>query len=180
MLDLYKVGTIAKIKQVVKLPKHVLRILVEGLERAELLGFVNDDAFLETEVACYEKSESIPVSDNAKEAMLRNLKEIFLTFCQENQKISSELATQILEMEDMEKMVDQIAINLPLPYEQRQKLLEAVTLAERYELLGILMTNEIEIMQIRGELQERSRNGLTKPERVYSAGTAEADTRGTR
>ena len=83
-------------------------------------------------------------------------------------------------MEDMEKMVDQIAINLPLPYEQRQKLLEAVTLAERYELLGILMTNEIEIMQIRGELQERSRNGLTKPERVYSAGTAEADTRGTR
>ena len=92
MLDLYKVGTIAKIKQVVKLPKHVLRILVEGLERAELLGFVNDDAFLETEVACYEKSESIPVSDNAKEAMLRNLKEIFLTFCQENQKISSELA----------------------------------------------------------------------------------------
>ena len=72
VLDLYKVGTIAKIKQVVKLPKHVLRILVEGLERAELLGFVNDDAFLETEVACYEKSESIPVSDNAKEAMLRN------------------------------------------------------------------------------------------------------------
>lgn len=167
VLDLYKVGTIAKIKQVVKLPKHVLRILVEGLERAELLGFVNDDAFLETEVACYEKSESIPVSDNAKEAMLRNLKEIFLTFCQENQKISSELATQILEMEDMEKMVDQIAINLPLPYEQRQKLLEAVTLAERYELLGILMTNEIEIMQIRGELQGKIKERIDKNQREY-------------
>lgn len=167
VLDLYKVGTIAKIKQVVKLPKHVLRILVEGLERAELLGFVNDDAFLETEVACYEKSESIPVSDNAKEAMLRNLKEIFLTFCQENQKISGELATQILEMEDMEKMVDQIAINLPLPYEQRQKLLEAVTLAERYELLGILMTNEIEIMQIRGELQGKIKERIDKNQREY-------------
>ncbi|MCH1981007.1 endopeptidase La [Ruminococcus sp. OA3] len=167
VLDLYKVGTIAKIKQVVKLPKHVLRILVEGVERAELLGFVNDDAFLETEVACYEKSESIPVSNNAKEAMLRNLKELFLTFCQENQKISGELATQILEMEDLEKMVDQIAINLPLPYEQRQKLLEAVTLAERYELLGILMANEIEIMQIRGELQGKIKERIDKNQREY-------------
>ncbi len=167
MLDLYKTGTIAKIKQVVKLPKHVLRILVEGLERAELLSFVNDDTFLETEVACYEKSESIPVSNNAKEAMLRNLKELFLTFCQENQKISGELATQILEMEDLEKVVDQIAINLPLPYEQRQKLLEAVTIAERYELLGILMANEIEIMQIRAELQGKIKERIDKNQREY-------------
>lgn len=165
--DLYKVGTIAKIKQVVKMPKHILRILVEGLERAELLSLLKEDTYLEAETARYEKTEELPVSPNAREAMLRNMKELFLTFCQENQKVSGELATQILEMDDLEKMVDQIVINLPLPYEQRQKLLEAVTISERYELLGIMMANEIEIMQIRSEIQGKIKERIDKNQREY-------------
>ena len=95
------------------------------------------------------------------------MKELFLTFCRKIRRSAGELATQILEMDDLEKMVDQIVINLPLPYEQRQKLLEAVTISERYELLGIMMANEIEIMQIRSEIQGKIKERIDKNQREY-------------
>lgn len=167
LLDVYKIGTIAVIKQVVKLPKNILRILVEGLERAELIDFENNDLFLEAEVACFEKQEEVPVSENAKEAMIRNMKELFLAYCSENPKVSKDLAAQLLELDDVEKLVDQISIHLPLPYENRQKLLEAVTLSDRYELLGILLSNEIEIIEIRMDLQNKVKERIDKNQREY-------------
>lgn len=165
--DVYRIGTIGKIKQVVKMPKHVLRILVEGLERAELLSFVKETPFLEAETVMFERGDDILAAPNAKEAMVRNLKDMFVSFCQENTKISAELAAQILDMDELEKVVDQIAINLPLPYEERQKLLEAVSLSERYELLSVIMSNEIEIMQIRAELQNKIKERIDKNQKEY-------------
>lgn len=167
MQDVYRIGTIGKIKQVVKMPKHVLRILVEGLERAELLSFINESPFLEAETAMFERGDDILAAPNAKEAMVRNLKDMFLEFGQENNKISAELTAQILDMDNLEKVVDQIAINLPLPYEERQKILEAVSLSERYELLGVIMSNEIEIMRIRADLQSKIKERIDKNQKEY-------------
>jgi len=166
LLDVYHIGTIAKIKQVVKLPKNMLRVLVEGLERAELVSFEKDEANLEAEILTVDKNEE-PVSENAGEAMLRNLKSAFSTYCNSGEKISHDIADQIMQINDVEKLVDQISINLPLPYEKRQQLLDAVTLSDRYEALSVLMENEIEIQVIRRDLQEKVKERIDKNQREY-------------
>ncbi len=165
--DLYKVGTIGRIKQVVKMPKQILRVLVEGIERAEFISFFKEDPYLEAEVAKYDAGDPIPGSSNVREAMLRNLKEIFITYCQESKKINKESTTQILECNELEKLVDLIAVALPLEYQQRQQLLEAVTASERYELLGLLMSKEVEILKIREDLQMKIKERLDKNQKDY-------------
>ncbi|MDD7740896.1 MAG: endopeptidase La [Fusicatenibacter sp.] len=167
LLDVYKIGTIATIKQVVRMPKDVLRILVEGECRAELLSFAEDPDYLQADVVVFEKDPVEPVSENAKEAMLRNLKELFAVYCQQSQKISKELAGQILENDRIEKLVDQIAINLPVGYEQRQQLLDAVELPERYDTLNVMLANEIQIQEIRMELQGKIKERIDKNQKEY-------------
>ena len=164
--QLYAMGCIARVKQIVKLPKGMMRILVEGLERAELVRLTDQEEYLEAEVEIPENSgESLPA--NVQEAMLRSLKEIFLAYCQENPKVSRELSAQFLGLEDVERLVDQISINLPLEYEQRQKLLEASDLSERYELLGSILANETEIFQIRADIQRKVQERVDKGQREY-------------
>ena len=164
--DLYRIGTIAMVKQVVKMPKGVLRVLVEGLERAELVELEEEISYLEAEVAGFETEEQV-LPDNLKEAMVRSIKDIFLVYCRENQKISKELSNQILDIEEIGHLVDQICINLPLGFEQRQQLLEAVSLDDRYELLGVIMSNEIEIMRVRTEIQNKVKERIDKNQREY-------------
>ena len=167
LLDVYKIGTVATVKQVVKLPKGVVRILVEGEERAELLGFEPNDQWLEAEIEGFGHLEEKPLTENEEEAMIRNLRELFSTYCRSGQKISQELAMQIMENESLERLVDQIAINLPLDYEQRQKLLEAVALRERYDVLCTMLANEVEIMEIRIELQNKIKERIDKNQKEY-------------
>ena len=165
--DVYKIGTIATIKQVVKLPKGVLRILVEGEERAELIGFEPLESYLRAEVVGFEPGGAEELPDTVREAMVRTIRELFAAYCKENQRVSKELVGQLLELEDVEKLVDQICINLPVGYEQRQKLLEAVNLSDRYELLGVMLGNEIEIMRVRTELQNRIKERIDKNQKEY-------------
>ncbi len=167
LLDVYKIGTIAAIKQIVKMPKGILRILVEGESRAELTGFESSEPFLEAEVVEIEKENSGIENENMKEAMLRGMKDIFAAYGRENSRISKELLNQIMESQDVEQMVDQISINIPLAYEQRQKLLETIDLSERYELLGIILTNEIQILEIRAELQAKVKERVDKNQKEY-------------
>lgn len=167
LLDVYKIGTIATVKQVVKLPKGVVRILVEGEQRAELLGFETNEEWLEAEIETFDHLEEKVLNENEKEAMSRNLKELFTIYCRSGQKISQELAMQIMENGELERLVDQIAINLPVDYEQRQKLLEAVLLDERYELLCTILANEAEIMEIRLELQNKIKERIDKNQKEY-------------
>lgn len=165
--DVYKIGTIATIKQVVKLPKGILRILVEGEERAELIGFEPLESYLRAEVVGFEPGSAEELPDTVREAMVRTIRDLFAAYCKENQRISKELVGQLLELEDVEKLVDQICINLPVGYEQRQKLLEAVNLSDRYELLGVMLGNEIEIMRVRTELQNRIKERIDKNQKEY-------------
>ncbi len=165
--DVYRIGTIAVVKQVVKLPKGVLRVLVEGLERAELVNFEPREDMLEAEIASFEQAPQEMLGENEAEALSRNLKELFAVYCQESQKISRELMAQILDLEDVEKLADQIAINLPMTYEQRQKILEAVELRDRCEVLSVILSNEVEILRIRAELQEQIKARIDKNQKEY-------------
>ena len=116
---------------------------MEGKERGELLHLDEEGFFLEAEVGVFEASAAESLDENVKEAMLRGMKEIFIRYCNENPKLSKDLAGQILELNDVEKVIDQIAVNLPMKYEDKQKILEAVSLEDRYEVLGLILTNEI-------------------------------------
>ena len=165
--DLYRIGTIAVIKQLVKTKNGIIQVLVEGKERGELLHLDEEGFFLEAEVGVFEASAAESLDENVKEAMLRGMKEIFIRYCNENPKLSKDLAGQILELNDVEKVIDQIAVNLPMKYEDKQKILEAVSLEDRYEVLGLILTNEIQIMEIRMELNKKVKERVDKNQMDY-------------
>ncbi len=164
--DLYKVGTIAYIKQVVKLPHELLRVLVEGKERAELLSIEQEDPFLRVEVTGFDE-DSGHYPDTVREAMYRSIQGLFQRYCMESGKIGRELAAQILDIQDLREFISQISVNLPLSYQNRQKLLEAVTLEEQYETLGAVLQSELEILKVGHDLQQKLKSRIDKNQREY-------------
>ena len=166
MADLYRIGTVAYVKQVVKLPNHLIRVLVEGTERAELLGFQQEFPYIKSEVSVFEK-ESAVLPEHVQEAMHRGLKGLFHRYAAESGKISKDLVAQILNIEDVEELVDQIAVNLPLSYQNKQKILEAISIEDRYEVLGAIISSEIDIMQIGMDLQKKVKARIDKNQREY-------------
>ena len=164
--ELYKVGTVAYIKQVVKLPHNLLRVLVEGKTRAELLNIESEEPYLRAEITGFE-SDAKNYSEPVREAMYRSIRTLFHRYCMDSGKISRELAAQILNIQDIEELISQIAVNLPLSYQNKQKILEAVTLEEQYEVLGAILTSETEILQIGQELQQKLKERVDKNQREY-------------
>ena len=166
LAGVYHVGTIAYIKQVVKLPQNLLRVLVEGTGRAALVKFEQEFPFIRSEITPIDEEE-MQMPEPVMEAMHRSLKELFHRYCMENGKVSKELVAQILNMDNVEELVEQIAVNIPLSYQNKQKILEALTLEERYEVLGAILGNEIEIMQIGRDLQKKVKARIDKNQREY-------------
>ena len=165
--DLYRIGTVARIKNLAKLPQNIVRVMVEGLERAEMNDLNEEDEYLRAEIVTYPKAEQKKLSESASKAMTRALKDIFAGYCMENPKVGKELSRQLLDIRDLEKLVDQIAINLPLYYEDKQRLLEAVELEERYETLCVIIANELEIMRIKNQLQQKVKEQIDKNQKDY-------------
>lgn len=166
LAGVYHVGTIAYIKQVVKLPQNLLRVLVEGTGRATLVKFEQEFPFIRSEITPVDEEE-MQMPEPVMEAMHRSLKELFHRYCMENGKVSKELVAQILNIDNVEELVEQIAVNIPLSYQNKQKILEALTLEERYEVLGAILGNEIEIMQIGRDLQKKVKARIDKNQREY-------------
>ena len=166
LAGVYHVGTIAYIKQVVKLPQNLLRVLVEGTGRATLVKFEQEFPFIRSEITPVDEEE-MQMPEPVMEAMHRSLKELFHRYCMENGKVSKELVAQILNIDNVEELVEQIAVNIPLSYQNKQKILEALTLEERYEVLGAILSNEIEIMQIGRDLQKKVKARIDKNQREY-------------
>ena len=163
--DLYRIGTIVEIKQVIKMPKNILRVLAEGIQRAELVDISDNPEYLDADILTFVEEDTM--DQTTKEALLRSMKETFERYCSVNGKVSKELISQIMELNDPEKATAQIAMNIPLYYEQKQKVLEAVELKERCELLCSIMENEIQILQIKIEIQEKVKERIDKNQREY-------------
>ena len=164
--ELYQVGTVAYIKQVVKLPHDLLRVLVEGIERAELLGLEQEEPFLKAETALFEP-DGAQYTKSLKEAMFRSIQELFQRYCMESGKISKDLAAQIMNITELEELISQIAVNIPLTYQNKQKILEAVSLENQYEVLAAILNNEIEVLQIGHDLQRKLKARVDKNQRDY-------------
>lgn len=167
MKDLYKIGTLVTVKQIMKLPQNIFRVLAEGLERVEVMDLDVADGCLVADAATFSEEELALPDEKNQEAMVQTLRIIFQDYCQANGKISRETALQIMEQTDLQKMVDQIAVNIPVFYEEKQKLLEAVDLTERFEQLSVLLENEIQVMNIKTEIQEKVKARIDKNQREY-------------
>ena len=165
--DLHQIGTLVTVKQIMKLPQNIFRVLAEGLERVEVMDLDVADGCLVADAATFSEEELALPDEKNQEAMVQTLRTIFQDYCQANGKISRETALQIMEQTDLQKMVDQIAVNIPVFYEEKQKLLEAVDLTERFEQLSVLLENEIQVMNIKTEIQEKVKARVDKNQREY-------------
>ena len=164
--DLYDFGTVAKIKQLVKLPKDSLRVMVEGTYRAHLDNLVSVNPMLEAEVTVFDKT--ICEIDALEQAgYVRYIHELLQNYAAQNPNFSVELVRQLLEEENLLKLVDQLCTNLPMEYKERQKCLEAVDLQMRFENLVDFMNREIEMIRITREIQENVKERVDKNQREY-------------
>ena len=164
--DLFVMGTVAEVKQIVKMPHNILRVLVEGLERAKLVSLEEGD-YLEADVAGVETEGFGDLPPEGKEAMYRNLKEIFQKYCETSGKVGKDLARQVLDAPNLERLMIQVMIHTPFGWEQQQKLLETSDLSACYEALCIMLNNEIEIEHFRRGIQEKVKARVDKQQKEY-------------
>lgn len=163
--DLYHVGCVAKIKQLVKLPDGVIRVMVEGEQKGVLLDFDSTDPALIGEIELIEERDSLPLS--AKEAMLRVVKDKLEEFGRENSRMAKELLPNLMLIEDLGELLDQTAIQMPWDYTMRQEVMESLDLEERYEKVVNILISELEILRIKKELQDKVRDAVNKNQKDY-------------
>ena len=167
MEDLYKVGTIATIKQVAKLPKQIVRVLVTGEERAVINALEFDDPYMCANVTVLEEEIPFYTDEHTYEAMARTLKELFEEYAMRNQRISKDIVKQIKSTEDLKALVDKVAANLPIHYKELQDIQEADGFEKRYDMLSMKMANEAQIMDIKEEIQKKVKARLEQNQREY-------------
>ena len=164
--DLYQMGIVADIKQVVRLQNDVVRILVDGISRAALLGFTDNEKYLEAEI-CYCDSNADSLPDDLREAMLLGVREAFHRYAAVVGKISKELIRQIDQYEDLEKLIDYVTNNLPVSYELKQQVLEAEDINDRYQVIVSLLLSQVEVISIKNELQKKVKVRVDKHQKEY-------------
>ena len=164
--DLYQMGIVADIKQVVRLQNDVVRILVDGISRAALLGFTGNEKYLEAEI-CYCDSNADSLPEDLREAMLLGVREAFHRYAAVVGKISKELIRQIDQYENLEKLIDYVTNNLPVSYELKQQVLEAEDINDRYQVIVSLLLSQVEVISIKNELQKKVKVRVDKHQKEY-------------
>ncbi len=165
--DLYRIGVIAEVKQVIKLQNNIIRVLVEGEERAEFSSFVETEEFLLAEIMRYDTAAEEELYEDTKTAMVRSIQETYARYQSVNPRAGKELLKQTNMITDLEKLMDQIANNLPVSYQDKQKILEAISLTERYEVLMALLLKEIEITAIKNKFQTKVKERVDRNQKEY-------------
>lgn len=171
--QLYHIGTMAIIKQITKLPNRVIRVLVEGVCRGEFLAVDNEKTdFIEAQVREISKEEEWDILPQAEagarcEAMLRQLKEYFGAYATYYPKMGQTATKRYADVQDLSSLMDQIAMNMPLDYPIKQKMLEAVLLTERYDIICEILINEIEVAKVKTELAQKIKSKVDKNQKEY-------------
>lgn len=171
--DVFNVGTVAVIKQIIKLPKNILRVLIAGEKRAQLNVIEFQEPYLRANITVIEDIDEIEEkfgmeSDNPNvEAMARGLKEIYLEYTMRQPKYPKDMAKQISEYTDLRKLVDSVAANIPLDYQDLQEILEEANVLDRYQLLAFKLVNEMQIMDIKEDIQNKVKERVDRHQREY-------------
>ncbi len=166
MEDIYDVGTVTLIRQVSKLPEHVLRVLVEGVSRARIHGFSRTANGIMTQVS-YERDDRSDIDEITAEAMTRTVKEALEAYGACFPKVGKAVQDQIEEGMELGKLLDSITINMPLPIADKQKILSAISVRERFSILTEILTREVEVIRIKSDLAKNIRQRIDKNQRDY-------------
>ncbi|MDR2737024.1 MAG: endopeptidase La [Gracilibacteraceae bacterium] len=162
--DLYEVGTVCEIKQLLRLPGGTLRVLVEGIKRGQSKGYVRDDPYFEAEIVSFAADDSSTIK---VEPILRSLMHQFEEYAKLNKKITSDISNTVLTVGNPDKMADLIAAQLNLKNEDKQKYLEAIDLHDRLEKLTEFIMREIEILELERRIGLRVRKQMEKSQKEY-------------
>lgn len=161
----YHVGCVAKIKQVLKMPNQIVRVLAEGLERGRLEALYQEENLLQAEYSSIIENDSLDYE--VKEAMLRRIEELFKEYSTFYQKSGKSVLESLTHMKKLGKVLDQIAMNAPISYDKKQRVLETILLDERYEVLAGILAQEIEIAKIKTELASGIKERVDKNQKNY-------------
>lgn len=164
--DLYKVGVVAEIKQLIKLPSGVVRILVDGGKRAKIKDIYDEEPYIRANVE-YAEVESSNIEPVEAEAMCRIIKDLIGQYVLENPKLNKEAIRAIIQMKDIKKLMEQAVGCIPLYYDNKQRFLEADTIEEQYELLTGFLSDEVHISRIKKDFQEKVKEKVEKNQKEY-------------
>ncbi|WP_090172029.1 endopeptidase La [Eubacterium oxidoreducens] len=167
MADLYEYGLVAEIKQIVKLQKNVVRVLVIGQVRARLVSFELEEPYVLAKVSVESKSEKEQVEDISLEAMLREIKDMALGYCKLNDKIGKSVSDRIEQIDELEDMIYHVANSLPFRNRTKLQLLATKELDKQAQLLMDELEKEIDIFHIRQDLQIKVKERIDKNQREY-------------
>lgn len=165
--DLYEIGIIAEVKQLIKLPNDILRVLVEGKKKARLESLVESDKELIGEVDPLLENGKEILEDTIKEAMLRVIKELLIRYSSMNPKVNPDTIKLLTETNDIEYLLNQTAIHIPMYYTDKQRILEAADISECYTEVTRILSNEVEVLRIRKEFQEEIKRRVDKNQKEY-------------
>ena len=166
--DVFAVGTIVTIKQLTKLQHGLLRVLIEANERAELIGFLDRDDFLEAEVSTANNENDLEdIPEEGREAMLRGLLDTFHQYAMTHGKLNKDVVRQLMDQENLEELMNLIPVHSMLKWQKMQKILDAGKLSEKYEQILFVLNNEMEILRIKRELEEKVREKIDQNQKEY-------------
>ncbi len=164
--DLFEIGTVADIKQVIKMQNNIVRVLAEGVNRARILGFGESEAYLAAEVEYLEEVEE-HLPDTAKRAMHKSIRDNFLRYVKLHGKMSPDVIKQANTIGDLTKLMNYVSNTLPVNYADKQHILEANSMGERYEVLLALLFREIDVMAIQKDFQDKVKQRIDKNQKDY-------------
>lgn len=166
--DVFCAGTIVTIKQLTKLQHGLLRVLIEANERAELIGFLDRDDFLEAEVSTANNENDLEdIPEEGREAMLRGLLDTFHQYAMTHGKLNKDVVRQLMDQENLEELMNLIPVHSMLKWQKLQKILDAGKLSEKYEQILFVLNNEMEILRIKRELEEKVREKIDQNQKEY-------------
>ncbi len=163
--DYYQIGTLAKIKQMIKLPGDTIRVLVEGVARAEIVSIESESPYIEAEISIYNTSHIADAKES--EAYMRSIISAFETYARTSSKISPDVLVSLSGIDDPSRFGDVIASHLILKTAQKQKILEAIDVIERLKLVYRILLDEIEIMAVEKDINEKVRSQINHSQKEY-------------
>lgn len=166
--DLQSIGVIAEIKQVVRLQNDIIRVMVEGEQRAEVYEIAQDQQdYLKARVIAYIEEDEKHLPAQAEEAMVMSVQETFAKYSAVQGRIGKEVVRQVQETTDLSKLLDYVGNNLPVSYDKKQKLLDAIAITERYEVLLAMLLQQIEVLAIKSDFQKKVQERVEKHQKEY-------------
>lgn len=165
--NLYKVGVVAEVKQVLRLPEDTMRVLVSGLYRGKIRNFVQTEPFIAAEIKRFPFSTRNRPDSVEMTALVRSVKESFNEYCSKMPKVPSDLLNVVMNETDPSVIFDAIAFNIPMSTEDKQVLLEASGIIERLSMLTALLSRELEVIDLERHIQEQVKAQIDKGQRDY-------------